>query len=237
MNMIEAEFRDAISNFLERSGMSDRKLGELALGDPEFVPDVKGGASPGLDAVDRVLRFMDIAPIGPRFRREVEAFLIVTRTSPTLVGTRAVGKSSFVRELRSGASPTLDRVARVRFWMHAAADDFQRTGIAWLLASDVTVPPYGLGAAFPPWTDDDEQIPKIDERTFLTPREAATFVGLSSKTLESYRVTGEGPGFHKFGRRVLYARFDLEVWAKARLSRRSLGSAFGSSTGWDRKTR
>ena len=237
MTVIDAEFRDAISEYLKRSKMSARRLGELALDDPEFVADLNDGASPGLDTVDRVLRFMDIAPIGPRFRREVEAFLIVTRTSPTLVGTRAVGKSSFVRELRSGASPTLDRVARVRFWMHAAADDFQRTGIAWLLASDVTVPPYGLGTAFPPWTDDDEQIPKIDERTFLTPREAATVVGLSSKTLESYRVSGEGPGFHKFGRRVLYARFDLEVWAKARLGRRLPGSAFEPSKGWGRKTR
>ena len=223
MTMIDAELRDAISEYLKRSKMSDRRLGELALNDPEFVPNLNDGTSPGLDTVDRVLRFMDIAPIGPRFRREVEAFLIVTRTSPTLVGTRAVGQSSFVRELRSGASPTLDRVARVRFWMHAAADDFQRIGIVWLLASDVTVPPYGLVAAFPPWTEGDEQIPKIDEGTFLTPREAATVVGLSSKTLESYRVTGGGPGFHKFGRRVLYARFDLEVWVRARLRRRLIG--------------
>ena len=219
MNMIEAEFRDAISNFLERSGMSDRKLGELALGDPEFVPDVKGGASPGLDAVDRVLRFMDIAPIGPRFRREVEAFLIVTGTRPTLVGTRAVRKSSFVRELRNGSSPTLDSVERVRSWMHDAVDDFQRPGIAWLLASDVTVPPYGLGAAFPPWSEDDASIGKLDGKTFLAEREAAAFVGLSHRTLTRYRVTGGGPVFHKFGSKVLYARFDLEAWLRTRRRR------------------
>ena len=222
--MIESEFRDAISVWLTRSAVSGKKLGELALDDPEFVADLNDGTSPGLDAVDRVLRFMDIAPIGPRFRREIEAFLIVTRTEPALLGTRAVGKSSFVRELRSGASPTLDSVARVRSWMHGAADDFHRTGIAWLLASDVTVPPYGLGAAFPPWTDDDEQIPKIDEGTFLTPREAATVVGLSPAALQSYRISGDGPAFHKFGRRVLYARFDLDVWAKARFGQRLLNA-------------
>ncbi len=224
MNMIEAEFLDAISAWLTRSAVGDRRLGELALDDPEFVPDLNDGASPGLDAVDQVLRFMDIAPIGPRFRREVEAFLIVTRTEPALLGTRAIGKSSFVGELRSGASPTLDSVARVRSWMHGAADDFHRTGIAWLLASDVTVPPYGLGAAFPPWTDDDEQIPKIDEGTFLTPREAANVVGLSPAALQSYRISGDGPAFHKFGRRVLYARFDLDVWAKARFGQRLLSA-------------
>ena len=225
MNMLEAEFRRAVSDYLTRSAMSGRKLGDLALGDPEFVPKLKGTVSPGLDAVDRVLRFMDIAPIGPRFRRELEAFLVVTRTRPTLLGTRAIGKSSFVRELRSGASPTLDNVERVRSWMHGAADEFQRLGIAWLLASDVTVPPYGLGAAFAPWTEEDARIRKLDGRTFLPEREAAAVVGLSYRTLSRYRVTGGGPPFHKFGYRVLYARFDLEAWIEARLQRRLVGAA------------
>ena len=34
---------------------------------------------------------MSIALIAPRFRQEIEAFLIVTRFRPTLLGTRAVG--------------------------------------------------------------------------------------------------------------------------------------------------
>ena len=216
MNMIETEFRDTISDYLERSGMSGRKLGELALGNPDFVRNLKGRASPGLDAVDQVLRFMNIAPIGPRFRREVEVFLIVTGTRPTLVGSRAIGKSAFVRALRRGASPTLNSVERVRSWMHGAIDDFQRPGIAWLLASDVTVPPYGLGAAFAPWTEDDARIGKLDGKTFLPKHEAAAFVGLSHRTLDRYRVTGGGPVFHKFGSKVLYARFDLEAWLNTR---------------------
>ena len=225
MKMLEAEFQRAVSDYLKRSAMSGRKLGELALGDPGFHPDLKRGGSPRLGAVDRVLRFLDIAPLGPRFRREVEAFLIVTRTRPTLVGTRAVGKSSFVRELRSGALPTLDSVARVRSWMLGSADEFQRPSIAWLLASDVTVPPYGLGAAFAPWTEDDEGIRKLDGRTFLNEREAAVVVGLSFRTLDRYRVTGGGPVFHKFGSRVLYAHYDLEAWTKGRLRRRLVGTA------------
>ena len=223
--MIEAEFQCVVSDYLKHSGMSGRKLGELALGDPKFVRDLEGGASPGLDAVDRVLRFMEIAPIGPRFRREVEAFLIVTGTRPTLVGTRAIGESSFVRELRSGSSPTLDSVERVRSWMHGAIDDFQRPGIAWLLASDVTVPPYGLGAAFAPWSEDDANIRKLNGKTFLAEREAAAFVALSHRTLTRYRVTGGGPVFHKFGSKVLYARFDLEAWIEAKLRRSLAGVA------------
>ena len=225
MNLLEAEFRRVVSDYLKHSGMSGRKLGELALGDPKFVRGLNGGASPGLDAVDRVLRFMEIAPIGPRFRREVEAFLIVTGTSPTVLGSRAIGRSSFVRELGSGMSPTLDSIERVRCWMHGAADDFQRRGIAWLLESDVTVPPYGLGAAFAPWTGDDARIRKLDGATFLSEREAAAVVGLSHRTLTRYRATGGGPAFHKFGSKLLYARFDLEAWIEARLRPRLPGAA------------
>ena len=226
MTMLDAEFRRVVSAFLGRSKIKRRELGERALGEPGFVAGLNRGASPQLDAADRMLRFMDIAPIGPRFRREVEAFLIAARvrTRATALGTKAVGNSSFVRDLRNGASPTLDSVGRVRSWMHGFADEFERTGIVWLLASDITIPPYGLPAAFPPWTEDDEGIGKLDENTFLSTHDAAAFLGVSVQTLKHYRVIGGGPAFHKFGGRVLYARFDLEAWSKAR-HRRTLTGA------------
>jgi len=226
MTTLDAEFRRVVSAYLGRSGMKGRELGERALGEPGFVAGLNRGASPQLDAADRMLGFMDIAPIGPRFRHEVEAFLIAARvrTRATTVGTKAIGNSSFVRDLRDGASPTLDSVGLVRSWMYGFADEFERTGIAWLLASDITVLPYGLPAAFPPWTEDDDGIAKLDEDTYLTTDEAAAFLGVSFQTLKHYRVTGEGPAFHKFGGRVLYARFDLEAWSKAR-HRRALTGA------------
>ena len=51
---------------------------------------------------------------------------------------------------------------------------------------------------------------------FLTNDEAAAFLRLSPRTLEKHRGIGGGPRFRKFGRRVLYARADLEAWANAR---------------------
>ena len=51
---------------------------------------------------------------------------------------------------------------------------------------------------------------------YVGTREAAAFLELSPRTLDRYRVTGEGPAFHKFGTRVRYARADLEDWAAER---------------------
>ena len=53
-------------------------------------------------------------------------------------------------------------------------------------------------------------------RLFLNNDEAAQFLNLSPRTLEKQRVIGGGPRFRKFGRRVLYALSDLEVWANSR---------------------
>lgn len=51
----------------------------------------------------------------------------------------------------------------------------------------------------------------------LRQREAAAQLCLSERTLERYRVTGQGPKFIKAGRRVLYRQSDLEEWVNSRL--------------------
>ena len=51
---------------------------------------------------------------------------------------------------------------------------------------------------------------------FLSTRRAAARLGLSPRTLEDYRQSGEGPEFYRFGRRVRYHVADLEAWAAAR---------------------
>ena len=61
--------------------------------------------------------------------------------------------------------------------------------------------------------------PMQQEATYLSTREASAFLGLSSRTLDRYRVTGEGPAFFKFGSRVRYLKVDLEAWAQARRRR------------------
>jgi predicted DNA-binding transcriptional regulator AlpA len=46
----------------------------------------------------------------------------------------------------------------------------------------------------------------------LNQREAAEFLRLSERTLERFRLTGDGPPYVKAGRRVVYRREDLDRW-------------------------
>ena len=55
-----------------------------------------------------------------------------------------------------------------------------------------------------------------EECRYLTTQEAARYLGLSAHTLKRYRVTGDGPVFHRFGARVRYRREDLDEWAAGR---------------------
>lgn len=56
----------------------------------------------------------------------------------------------------------------------------------------------------------------MEEINYLTTHQAARMLGLSAKTLARYRVSGNGPVFHRFRRRVLYLRADIEAWAATR---------------------
>jgi len=53
---------------------------------------------------------------------------------------------------------------------------------------------------------------------------AAAFLGLSVSILNKWRVSGRGPGFHKFGARVVYYERDLRAWADGQ-RRRSTSDA------------
>ena len=56
---------------------------------------------------------------------------------------------------------------------------------------------------------------------------AADMLAVSPRTLQSWRVTGEGPTFFKLGRAVRYRRADLSDWiaASARRSTADTGEA------------
>ncbi len=56
--------------------------------------------------------------------------------------------------------------------------------------------------------------------TLLTQREAATLLQLSERTLERWRVAGDGPKFVRLGRSIRYSPHEIE----AHIASRTVGS-------------
>ena len=52
-----------------------------------------------------------------------------------------------------------------------------------------------------------------DGNGFFDTRRAADYLSLSPRTLDGYRVSGDGPAFHRFGNLVRYRRADLDACA------------------------
>ena len=124
---LDDRLRRDVAAWRARHGVSARRFGMDALGDPGFVASQIRGRSVRLATADRVLAFMGESPLGPVFRREVEAFLAVTGTKPSVLGEEATGNPSFVGRLRRGSSPRLATLDRVRAWMagHANEDELR----------------------------------------------------------------------------------------------------------------
>ena len=65
---------------------------------------------------------------------------------------------------------------------------------------------------------------------YLNTPQAAAILGLSPRTLETYRVTGGGPPFLTYCNRVHYLRSDLDAWAIAGRRRSTSDDGAGGGT-------
>lgn len=70
-------------------------------------------------------------------------------------------------------------------------------------------------AISPDVSSGDKMSEQVDGATKLRVCEAASHLKVSKSWLDKKRLTGGGPPFMKFGRRVVYDMGDLEKWAAA----------------------
>ena len=117
MATLDDTVRQAVQAYLARTGLSERKLGAFAAGDPSLIPRLMAGGSTKLHTADALLRYMNEVPIGPQFAGEVEAFLSETGIGERQFGSSAAGDPSFVTKLGTGAGLRLYTVERVLSWM------------------------------------------------------------------------------------------------------------------------
>lgn len=59
-----------------------------------------------------------------------------------------------------------------------------------------------------------------EQSNTLTPKRAASYLGISEAALRVWRSEGSGPRFFRAGERLIrYRSADLDLWIEARLSR------------------
>ena len=220
---LDARFLAAIESWCARNGMSAGALGAAALRDRDFVPSLRRGRNPRLRTVDTVLAVMGETPAGPAFLEEVEAFIAVTGIKRSLLGSGATGNRSFVAQLRNGLSPTLATVRAVRAWMasHASAGEWREiralTGaMPRFMTADPLLPPESPARSRSNSAGDGRSPTRCKDREYVDTREAAERLGLSPRTLDTYRSTGAGPWFYRLGGCVRYRETDLEAWDAGR---------------------
>ena len=219
---------DAVNAYLTRTGMAPSAFSGAALDNhPSFVAGLRDGADVRLDTADSVLARMGEPPIGPRFRAEVRACIGVTGTKPYVLGEEALGDPSFVTRLLDGALPMLSTVDTVRAWMAKDADE------AVLRAMEVAAARALARAAKSAGEEPTGMKDRMMDDRMMNTGAAADYLGLSPRTLDTYRWAGTGPDFYKMGRRVCYRRSGLDEWAAER--RRRSTSDDGGGNGRTRR--
>lgn len=215
MTDLDHRIADAVDAYLERTGASGRRFGRGVLKDPGFVSSLKRGRRLGLKTADAVLAAIGEAPIGPAFRREVEAFLEAGGAKPYLFGEMAASDAAFVNRLGRGVSFRLTTVEKVRKWMADHGDEKAIRAMRGAVAGTPMLARDGDSGC-----EEKGETPMLEnEGRRLSVSEAAELLGISARSLYRLRKAGRGPDYFRFGHRIVYRGNALERWAAEHLVR------------------
>jgi len=210
MTHYRSHFLDAIDAHRERHGMSRTRFGRTMMKDPTFVFRMEKGRNPRVVTVDKLLVKMGHEPVGQRFRDEVEAFLAVTGMKRSEFGREVNGNRSFATWLLNGGLPRLDTMDKAHAVMAGQTTPAEREAIRAAVENGVPAVPVGEAH--------DGEIEMTDDG-YMSTEEAAAYLRLSERTLQSYRGSGKGPPFSRFGNRVRYLRSKVVAWGREREAR------------------
>ena len=199
----------AIEAYIAREQLTRCGFGTAALGDASFPGRLGRGSDVHPGTADKVLAHMNLEAIGPRFLRRVEAFLKVTGIKAHVLGRGALNDPSFVLGLGKGRWPVLGTVDKVSDWMADNASPAELEAVR--AAVEDGSPAVPVVAAL-----HEEKREMNDNTGFMKTAQVAAYLGLSPRTLESYRSRGGGPPFYVLGSVVRYLLSDVLKWASTR---------------------
>ena len=196
---------------IAREQFSRCASGALARGNASFSGRLGRGSDVRPGTADSMPACMNPELIGRRSLQEVEAYLEATGIGPRRFGGRAMSGPGFVLRLGRGRSPAPGAVDRVGARMAENASAAEREAVhASVEDSAMAVPVDAEG----------QEERQMNETTgYITTAQAAAYLGLSPRTLESYRCRGGGPPYYDLGGVVRYLLSDLVKWASARRRR------------------
>lgn len=154
----------------------------------------------------------DSLPNGPGSRQAlmdvIEAHIAREKLMCTGFGRDAVDDGSFLGRLDRGLDVRPETAGRVRAFMAGHPSTAECGAVRAALE--------GEAPAVPADAAGEEETAMDGDIRYMKTREAAALLGLSPRTLETYRWRGGGPAFSRFGTSVRYLRSHVLAWAAAR---------------------
>ena len=205
--LLDSTKAHSIEALVAREHLSRSTLGSALPGDASLPGHLGRGSDMRLGTADTVPVSMNLESIDARFLREFDALIEETGVEPQGFGEKAMRGPGFV--LRPGRGTVAD--VRHRPEDECPDGEHRERGGARF------GPRSGTASRLLRSMGQDSWEKEMDENTqFISTKRVAEYLGLSPRTLESYRSRGGGPPYYDLEGVVRYLLSDVIKWASKR---------------------